>query len=343
MHVSETSLAARRKAAGSLPRGGPDPRAHPPHRRRRDEGRAVRPGPRRSGRRRRGLAGRRRRPRGSRARHPMPRPSDTAPRRPRKPPAPRRNPNRRRRSAPARRRKTSPRRADRGRRGHVREYGVHSVRGRPLPPRSPSGDKPMTKAELIERVAVATDVTKKQAEAIVDTVFDAIVRSLKDGQKIELRGLRLVPPAGTGRADGPQPEDRSQGRRARQEDSVFQARQRAEGADQPLSASGPRPDAGSPVRALAVRVSGGRQIGNGCIFCEAAASERRGRRARRLPRPKGLRDPEPLSLHERTRHGRALRARGVALGSRSRNAAGAHRDGRARGARSSSRPTGPTA
>jgi nucleoid DNA-binding protein len=29
----------------------------------------------------------------------------------------------------------------------------------------------MTKAELIERVAVATDVTKKQAEAIVDTVF----------------------------------------------------------------------------------------------------------------------------------------------------------------------------
>jgi integration host factor subunit beta len=47
----------------------------------------------------------------------------------------------------------------------------------------------MTKAELIERVAVATDVTKKQAEAIVDTVFEAIVRSLKDGQKIELRGF----------------------------------------------------------------------------------------------------------------------------------------------------------
>ena len=47
----------------------------------------------------------------------------------------------------------------------------------------------MTKAELIERVAVATDVTKKQAEAIVDTVFDAIVRSLKEGQKIELRGF----------------------------------------------------------------------------------------------------------------------------------------------------------
>src|SRR6266571_4899749 len=47
----------------------------------------------------------------------------------------------------------------------------------------------MTKAELIERVAVATDVTKKQAEAIVDTIFEAIIRSLKGGQKIELRGF----------------------------------------------------------------------------------------------------------------------------------------------------------
>jgi integration host factor subunit beta len=56
---------------------------------------------------------------------------------------------------------------------------------------SPSREetRAMTKAELIERVAVATDVTKKQAESIVDTVFEAIVRSLKEGQKIELRGF----------------------------------------------------------------------------------------------------------------------------------------------------------
>jgi integration host factor subunit beta len=47
----------------------------------------------------------------------------------------------------------------------------------------------MTKAELIERVAAATDVTKKQAESIVDTIFEAIIRSLKQGQKIELRGF----------------------------------------------------------------------------------------------------------------------------------------------------------
>ena len=47
----------------------------------------------------------------------------------------------------------------------------------------------MTKAELIERVAVATDVTKKQAETIVDTIFESIIKSLKQGQKIELRGF----------------------------------------------------------------------------------------------------------------------------------------------------------
>lgn len=47
----------------------------------------------------------------------------------------------------------------------------------------------MTKAELIERVAAATDVTKKQAETIVDTIFESIIRSLKQGQKIELRGF----------------------------------------------------------------------------------------------------------------------------------------------------------
>lgn len=47
----------------------------------------------------------------------------------------------------------------------------------------------MTKAELIERVATATDLTKKHAELIVDAVFASIVNSLKTGEKIELRGF----------------------------------------------------------------------------------------------------------------------------------------------------------
>lgn len=46
-----------------------------------------------------------------------------------------------------------------------------------------------TKADLVEEVARATDLTKKQAETIVESVFDGIVASLRAGQKIELRGF----------------------------------------------------------------------------------------------------------------------------------------------------------
>jgi len=46
-----------------------------------------------------------------------------------------------------------------------------------------------TKADLVEEVARATDLTKKQAEQIVETVFNGIIASLRAGQKIELRGF----------------------------------------------------------------------------------------------------------------------------------------------------------
>lgn len=47
----------------------------------------------------------------------------------------------------------------------------------------------MTKAELVDEVARAIQVTKKQAETIVNVVFDSIVDSLRNGEKIELRGF----------------------------------------------------------------------------------------------------------------------------------------------------------
>jgi integration host factor subunit beta len=47
----------------------------------------------------------------------------------------------------------------------------------------------MTKAELVDEVARVVQLTKKQAEAIVNIVFDSIVESLRAGQKIELRGF----------------------------------------------------------------------------------------------------------------------------------------------------------
>ncbi len=51
------------------------------------------------------------------------------------------------------------------------------------------GGAGMTKAELVEEVARTTQLTKKHAEVIVNTVFETIVDSLKDGEKIELRGF----------------------------------------------------------------------------------------------------------------------------------------------------------
>jgi integration host factor subunit beta len=47
----------------------------------------------------------------------------------------------------------------------------------------------MTKAELVDEVARAVQLTKKQAETIVNIVFDSIVDSLRNGEKIELRGF----------------------------------------------------------------------------------------------------------------------------------------------------------
>lgn len=47
----------------------------------------------------------------------------------------------------------------------------------------------MTKAELVDEVAKVVQLTKKQAETIVNIVFDSIVDSLRAGEKIELRGF----------------------------------------------------------------------------------------------------------------------------------------------------------
>ena len=47
----------------------------------------------------------------------------------------------------------------------------------------------MTKADLVERVAKEAEMTKKDAEQLVEIVFDSIIGSLNAGEKIELRGF----------------------------------------------------------------------------------------------------------------------------------------------------------
>ncbi len=47
----------------------------------------------------------------------------------------------------------------------------------------------MTKAELIEEVSRVVEMSRKDSEVIVETIFDSIVRALRGGEKIEIRGF----------------------------------------------------------------------------------------------------------------------------------------------------------
>jgi integration host factor subunit beta len=47
----------------------------------------------------------------------------------------------------------------------------------------------MTKADLIEDVSRAVEMSRKDSEIIVETIFESIVKSLRAGDKIEIRGF----------------------------------------------------------------------------------------------------------------------------------------------------------
>jgi integration host factor subunit beta len=47
----------------------------------------------------------------------------------------------------------------------------------------------MTKADLVEEVARVTQLTRKDSEVIVDTLFENVIKALKAGDKLEVRGF----------------------------------------------------------------------------------------------------------------------------------------------------------
>lgn len=47
----------------------------------------------------------------------------------------------------------------------------------------------MNKSDLVNKVAEACNLTKKDAAQAVDAVFDAITESLKSGEKVQLIGF----------------------------------------------------------------------------------------------------------------------------------------------------------
>ena len=47
----------------------------------------------------------------------------------------------------------------------------------------------MTKADLVDKVTALGDLTRRDGEIIVDTLFEAVIGALKSGDKIEIRGF----------------------------------------------------------------------------------------------------------------------------------------------------------
>src|SRR3989442_15087174 len=47
----------------------------------------------------------------------------------------------------------------------------------------------MTKADLVEEVSRVTELTRKDSEVIVETLFESGIKALRDGDKLEVRGF----------------------------------------------------------------------------------------------------------------------------------------------------------
>jgi integration host factor subunit beta len=47
----------------------------------------------------------------------------------------------------------------------------------------------MTKAELVDQVTALGDLTRRDGEVIVDTLFESIINALKANDKVEVRGF----------------------------------------------------------------------------------------------------------------------------------------------------------
>ena len=47
----------------------------------------------------------------------------------------------------------------------------------------------MTKADLVDKVTALGDLTRRDGEVIVETLFESVIEALKSGDKIEIRGF----------------------------------------------------------------------------------------------------------------------------------------------------------
>ena len=47
----------------------------------------------------------------------------------------------------------------------------------------------MTKADLVDQVTMLGDLTRRDGEVIVDTLFESVISALKENDKVEVRGF----------------------------------------------------------------------------------------------------------------------------------------------------------
>lgn len=47
----------------------------------------------------------------------------------------------------------------------------------------------MTKADLIEEVSRVAELTRRDSEVVIETIFESVINSLRAGDKIEVRGF----------------------------------------------------------------------------------------------------------------------------------------------------------
>ena len=108
----------------------------------------------------------------------------------------------------------------------------------------------MTKADLIEEVSRLAELTRKDSEVIVETIFDSVVRSLRVGDKIEIRGFGSFRTRQRKPRVGRNPKTGDRVEVPGEEDSVLQAQQRTEGSGQQRSPpTPPVPPAAPPAPA----------------------------------------------------------------------------------------------
>ena len=80
----------------------------------------------------------------------------------------------------------------------------------------------MTKADLVEEVAKVTELTRKDSEVIVDTLFESVIKALRVGDKLEVRGFGSFQGQAAQCAGRPQSENRRESGSAGKACSLFQ-------------------------------------------------------------------------------------------------------------------------